>query len=172
MPVRRGKSDDVAPFDQVGALPRAANLRLLEAQTLARAKLYAGAIYLAGYAAEMWLKYGCYRLGGYADSDRVRKEDRARLVTIGIQNGIEVGQHELIGWSRLLTALKDGRTHRPLPEAQRGRLQGLVAKAKAITEYWDVDMRYRPRQYTEAQWSRVHEAVREIESAVPTLARK
>jgi len=124
------------------------------------------AIYLLGYAAEMWLKRACFRFDGASLLDRVQP----RLVPARIwlaRRGVAINHesyHSLTFW---MTYLRERRAaaRKKLANALDGELVHRVRRLYAV---WWVEMRYRPdqaslhdlhRAYDETSWLRRHAAV-------------
>ncbi len=90
-----------------GDLRKLARLRLEEAETLYRAELYDGVVYLSGYCIECALKARICKLLGvnkYPDSGNLRRayaaHDLTQLLLAGLESKIGPGNTELFNnWS-------------------------------------------------------------------------
>jgi hypothetical protein len=118
----------------------AAEVRFWEGLELLTAGESAGGVYLMGYAAEMWLKYACFRFDGVGLADPLdarprstRNRWRALLPTAPDENG-----HSLLFWLEMLRNVRRVAGH-PLPVALDAELFRWV---NTVYQNWWFSMRY------------------------------
>lgn len=121
----------------------AAEDRYLDAEELLVAQRYDGAVYLLGYAVEMWLKVVCLRLRGIGPVDELKgalpplKSWGSRQAVPPIPFG---DYHDLSFFAECIVRLRSDQ-HRPLPPLLSSELQAQVVNGLYAERI--VDMRYR-----------------------------
>lgn len=118
-----------------------------EALSLKKAGHYGAAIYLAGYAAEMLLKYAYMRLTGALPSESVETRlaparYRAKhLMTVSVA---DESYHSLVFWLQLLLEERRSMSR----QLGAGVEQAFIKRVSHLYSDWWVEMRYRPDQAT------------------------
>lgn len=129
------------PMETISELELAADARLAEAKALMSLGLFAGGIYLAGYAAEMTLKYAVFRFEGAGLGDPVpprlgpaKTKAKELIGDIDPEN-----YHSLVFWALLLRELRRRKNQAFHPSIGKE----LSNRAKRLYVHWRVNMRYR-----------------------------
>ena len=130
----------LAKDETIQDLESAARARLFDAQALEAAGRAGGAIYLAGYVAEITLKAACFRLGGHTPSTLVQPllftyKNRGVLTLPAVP--YESG-HSLPFWALMLEA-----DHRRTKGRVREAVKRSVQEAKKMHAKWGPQLRYR-----------------------------
>jgi hypothetical protein len=135
--------------ESVQDLELSAQRRLDEAAVLYVENRFHTAIYLAGLAAEMYLKTACFFLGGARPGDRVQAHlaaVRPRNYNPPFRADFEAG-HGIWFWSQELLARRNNQRLRRVP----GRYMQVVA---TLYTDWYIGMRYRPGAATNTEAAR------------------
>jgi hypothetical protein len=128
-------------FDTIEKLEAAAPARLAEAIVLQTAGHHLAAIYLCGYAAEMWLGSAYFKILGYAPDQEVEASRRgAALKAAKLRKVKSHASHPLDGWVRLLVEEKP-KLKPPAYEPNFAR--ALLAIVDSIGRHWWPHIRYR-----------------------------
>lgn len=132
------------PFDSIVQLETAARERFEEACLLRLARRPFIAIYLFGYAIEMWLKAAYFHNEGICGvSDPLRQADRDRAWRQRQAAGFlraTVNQHDLDAWAHLLVFIRRVKGfHAPYAPTVEGAIRSNAATAYT---HWNVEMRY------------------------------
>jgi hypothetical protein len=129
--------------ESVQDMTLSAERRLEEAESLLFADRPHSAVYLAGLAAEMYLKAAvAHALGAlpYEPIDaHLGPLKKAHAYKGPLASNFESG-HGLLFWSSVLLLARQGRGLTTAPSLQ----QNLLATAAALFQDWVIDMRYRP----------------------------
>ncbi|HVS71907.1 MAG TPA: hypothetical protein VHQ47_11685 [Phycisphaerae bacterium] len=144
--------------ETVQDLELAAESRYWEGTSLALAGESYAAIYLMGYAAEMWLKLAALRLDGVRPTDPVKSMLPAAKKWLQGQAGVMIDHemyHSLWFW---VTFLKEKRwwKGKPLDAMMEARLS---QRARRLYGTWWVEMRYRPSMVLEREAQSVYDDV-------------
>lgn len=120
----------------------AAEDRYREAEELLVAQEFEGAVYLFGYAAEMWLKAVCLRLRGHGPSTPVKAAlPPIKAWMAAVAPGVAfTDYHDLRFLAQCVVQLRQAHG-RPLTGPLAADLQSQIATG--LHEEWVVDMRYR-----------------------------
>ena len=128
-------------FDTIEKLEAAAPARLAEAMVLQTEGRYLAAIYLCGYAAEMWMGSAYFRLLNYAPDREIEVSRRNTAVKAARERKIKShASHPLDGWVRLLVEEKP--KLKP-PAYDSDFALDLVTKVDSIGRHWWPNLRYR-----------------------------
>jgi hypothetical protein len=121
----------------------AADDRYDEAEHLLQQQAFDGAVYLMGYAAEMWLKVVCLRLRGLAPTTQVKPAlaplkvwARSLVVALLPKDG-----HDLSYFAQCIPPLRAAAGRPPLGPTISSELA--VKITNGLYPEWIVDMRYR-----------------------------
>ncbi len=136
----------LAGQDCISGFEVAAERRYQEAKVLLRREHRYAAIYLLGYAIEMWLKAAYYRNEGMrTHSAPILHDDMhdawKNRNAAGIATTAKKNLHDLAGWARLLTYIRSAAGLRP-PYVPAMKLV-IKKMADAVRQHWDPAMRYR-----------------------------
>lgn len=145
---RLGARDD----DTIASFERAAAARLRDATVLRRADRRLSAVYLYGYAVEMWIRAAyfrtLYRSTGQPDTTPFRREHRERAVNewkaLGLQK--RPGPHDIEGWARLVVRKREQLARRAGSDVQLYESEfanEIVNRAVILSLVWREYMRYR-----------------------------
>jgi hypothetical protein len=118
----------------------AAEVRFWEGLELLTAGESAGGVYLMGYAAEMWLKYACFRFDrtGLADPVDARPRAVQNRWRTNLPAAAPESGHSLLFWMELLRNIRAA-AGMPLPNHLD---TDLVRWTNAAYQNWWVSMRY------------------------------
>jgi hypothetical protein len=132
--------------ETVGVLVTAAEEKYWEGRELMLAGKLGACIYLMGYAAEIYLKTACFRVGGIQLADVVGPKSPAFKSALRIGHGVfpailDESCHSLLFWANLL---RHGRRRGGLiPWSPRFRSEFTSCTRRLYSTWW-VEMRYRP----------------------------
>lgn len=137
-------STSVAGHDSIGGFEAAAERRYSEARALLRQQRLYAAIYLFGYAIEMWMKAAYFRNEGTKlAADPISLSDLHHAWQHQAAAGITTGKnlHDFAGWAHLLIYIRGAAgLVPPYTPAMRIMIQNM---ADAARQHWDPAMRYR-----------------------------
>jgi len=138
-----------------------ADHRLDESQTLILDEKYHAGIYIAGLAAEMYLKTACFLVRGAAETDEI--ELLLRSVRQGTNPPVPHGfKHNLLFWYEELVYSRMQAGLSSVPTALKNVVADLCAD-------WFNEMRYRPGSASEQEALRALENVEYIAKQHPSL---
>lgn len=138
---RLGKSDD----DSIAGFERAAAQRYRDAEVLRRANRRLSAIYLYGYAVEMWVKAAYFRAiftqGGLSSKTQIdslrRRMAENEWIVLGLPK--KPGPHDIAGWAQ---SLVKKRIVIGAPHTQQ-LANEIINRATSVCLHWREYMRYR-----------------------------
>jgi hypothetical protein len=150
-----GFSDALREDGSISTLEAAAPWRMAEAATLEKSGRRGAAVYLFGYAVEIWLTAACYRICGYSVGSLIDQRIRSRLVAEARNLRLMSSEpHDFAGWVRYLILI------RKQTSAGYGRSFAveLETRVSDLYENWKPRMRYKAVTPSAAELNQVRDA--------------
>lgn len=151
------------PPDTVTRLRRAGHQRFESAELLRIQRRRLAAVYLYGYAAEMWLSAAYFRSAGFRPNEPIERDTRQRRMAQARQLRLPSGAalmsgdpHPLVGWAQFLRWQRSASA--ALADVTAERLNAAVNRAVEIYRYWRPELWYKVVQVTEGQLAAVRRA--------------